>query len=93
MEISIFKYYVIHAVHTNKSDKVHEFFEKLTPEYKKIQIGKTVLVSFNQKLFGIKKIDSIFFSALPYLKNVEDNPNFTMYFTRITEFLSVVFQV
>ncbi|KAJ8920303.1 hypothetical protein NQ315_011964 [Exocentrus adspersus] len=82
LENAILKMYLINAVANNKTDKVMEFFVKLTPELQNQSEWKDWFV-------------------LPYIKNAEENPTFSLHFTKhwqdtllvsLHNFLASIFQ-
>jgi len=82
LENSILKLYAVNCIQSKQSDKLKEFFERLTPE-----------------LQGQSEWKDWF--ALPFLKDPQENPSFTIYFSRqwqdtlmlsLHNFLALVFQ-
>ncbi|XP_050533685.1 WD repeat-containing protein 91 [Daktulosphaira vitifoliae] len=83
LENSLLKFYVVHAIINNRSDKVNEFLIKMTNDLQTQAEWKDWFM-------------------LPYLKNVEENPLFAIYFTKqwqdsffvsLHNFLSIVYQI
>ncbi|XP_025406145.1 WD repeat-containing protein 91 [Sipha flava] len=83
LENSLFKFYIIHALTNNRSDKVNEFLTKMTNDLQMQSEWKDWFM-------------------LPYLKNIEENPLFAIYFTKqwqdsffisLHNFLSIVYQI
>ncbi|XP_044272177.1 helicase ARIP4-like isoform X2 [Tribolium madens] len=82
LENSVLKLYLVNCVVNNKTDKVMEFFLKMTPELQNQSEWKDWFV-------------------FPYIKNHEENPAFTLYFTKqwqdtllvsLHNFLASIFQ-
>ncbi|KAI4461900.1 hypothetical protein MML48_5g00008602 [Holotrichia oblita] len=82
LENAILKMYLVNAIISNKSEKVAEFFNKMTPELQNREEWKDWFM-------------------LPYIKNPEENPVFSLYFTKhwqdtllvsLHNFLASVFQ-
>nr|CAI5825492.1 unnamed protein product [Callosobruchus analis]CAI5838945.1 unnamed protein product [Callosobruchus analis] len=82
LENAVLKMYLINAVANSKTDKVMEFFVKLTPDLQNQTEWKDWFV-------------------LPYIKNPEENPTFSLHFTKqwqdtllvsLHNFLASIFQ-
>lgn len=92
--------YLINAVVNSKSDKISEFFLKMTPDLQGQSEWKEWFSAF-LNLFNPEQISSVLFSVLPYIKNAEENPTFSLHFTKqwqdtllisLHNFLASIFQ-
>ncbi|KAK9890569.1 hypothetical protein WA026_011939 [Henosepilachna vigintioctopunctata] len=82
LENAVWKLYLVNCVTNNKTDKVAEFFIKMTPDLQNQSEWKEWFV-------------------LPHLKNPDENPNFSLHFTKhwqdtlllsLHNFLASIFQ-
>ncbi|XP_045483199.1 WD repeat-containing protein 91 [Harmonia axyridis] len=82
LENAVLKLYLVNCISNNKTDKVTEFFMKMTPELQNQSEWKDWFV-------------------LPYVKNPDENPTFSLHFTKhwqdtlvlsLHNFLASIFQ-
>lgn len=105
LETALFRMYVVTCIKENRPDKLNEFFEKMMPELHALPEWKDWFGKRLWIILSLKEkhsfIEIYILLALPFLKAVEENPTFHMYFTRqwqdtmllsLQNFLSVVFQ-
>lgn len=100
MENAVLKLYLINTVVNSKTDKMMEFFLKLTPDIQNQAEWKDwfgILLIFLCIL-----ILKVLFLVFPYIKNHEENPIFSLHFTKqwqetllvsLHNFLASIFQV
>lgn len=101
MENGVLKMYLINAVVNNKPEKLTEFFLKMTPELQNQAEWKDWFSEWAvfHSLLGVLLI---FVTVLPYIKNPEENPTFSLHFTKqwqdtllvsLHNFFASIFQV
>lgn len=113
LENAVLKMYLVNAAVNNKQDRIQEFFIKMTPELQghsewKEWFGRIFYFFFFLHIFihiiTEKNILYFFFifTALPFVKNPEDNPAYSVHFSRqwqdtmlvsLHNFLATIFQV
>lgn len=112
LENAVLKMYLVNAAVNNKQDRIQEFFIKMTPELQghsewKEWFGRIFFFFFLYIFIHIncKKKYFVFFfifTALPFVKNPEDNPAYSVHFSRqwqdtmlvsLHNFLATIFQV
>lgn len=102
MENSLLKFYLIHALTNNRSDKVNEFLTKMTNDLQMQNEWKDWFSKLIYFVILLIYFNPFFVLVLPYLKNIEENPLFAIYFTKqwqdsffisLHNFLSIVYQV
>lgn len=112
LENAVLKMYLVNAAVNGKQDRIQEFFTKMAPELQGHSEWKewfgTCLVYLHNLLryYLLRKslicIFCIYITALPFVKNPEDNPTYSVHFSKqwhdtmlvsLHNFLATIFQV
>lgn len=99
LENAVLKLYLVNAIVNNKSEKVNEFFVKMTPELQNQTEWKDWFGKSN--LFTTDNCLIIKILVIPFIKNPEENPTFSLHFSKqyqdtllvsLHNFLASIFQ-
>ncbi|KAL4578138.1 hypothetical protein LXL04_014257 [Taraxacum kok-saghyz] len=88
LEISVLRYYIVHAVQSGRNDKIIEFFgvhgdDLLQRDHDWMSwFGVSSLLSFSAPTLIVSSGFDIFPAAIPYIKNPSLDPLFRVYFSR-----------
>lgn len=113
LENAVLKMYLVNAAVNGKQEKIQEFFTKMTPELQghsewKEWFGMTFSHMHSSNEFMTSRIQKIIIcmlcdiAAFPFIKNPEDNPVYSIHFSRqwhdtmlvsLHNFLATIFQV